>query len=220
MTVPDQIKIVNKKIKQNEAQYDLDRKAAETSALSSNKLDKYEYLTGEDLGLKASTVEQAKFEYSPLGKIFNKGLSEDDKKEGILKRLENIKDKNDELLKTINTTNKTSKNKINDQSKKLVYNSEHSFSKLKNISNIKKLSLDSMFNLMREYHKKIASLNNLVLRKENNKELKQEVLNNAGDIYNKLYYIYKNKYNKKINSLDTKNRTKLGYKKLSLTDNY
>ena len=77
-----------------------------------------------------------------------------------------------------------------------------------------------MFNLMREYHKKITSLNNLVPRKENNKELKQEVLNNAGDIYNKLYYIYKNKYYKKINSLDTKNRTKLGYKKLSLTDNY
>ena len=220
MTVTDQIKIVNKKNKQNEAQYDLDRKAAKTSALSSNKLDKYEYLTGEDLGLKASTVEQAKFEYSPLGKIFNKGLSEDDKKEGILKRLENIKDKNDELLKTINTTNKASKNKINNQSKKLVYNSEHSFSKLKNISNIKKLSLDSMFNLMIEYHKKITSLNNLVLRKENNKELKQEVLNNVGDIYNKLYYICKNKYNKRINSLDTKNRTKLDYKKLSLTDNY
>ena len=53
------------------------------SALSSNNLDKYEYLTGEDLGLKPSTVEQAKFEYSPLGKIFNKGLSEDDKKEGF-----------------------------------------------------------------------------------------------------------------------------------------
>ena len=32
------------------------------------------YLTGEDPGLKPSTVEQAKFEYSPLGKIFNKGL--------------------------------------------------------------------------------------------------------------------------------------------------
>ena len=50
-------------------------------------MDKYEYLTGEDLGLKPSTVEQAKFEYSPLGKIFNKGLSEDDKKEGLFKRL-------------------------------------------------------------------------------------------------------------------------------------
>ena len=46
---------------QNEAQYDLDRKAAEISALSSNYLHKYKYLTGEDLGLKPSTVEQAKF---------------------------------------------------------------------------------------------------------------------------------------------------------------
>ena len=57
------------------------------SALSCNNLDKYEYLTDEDLGLKPSTVEQAKFGYSPMGKIFNKGLSEDDdKKEGLFKR--------------------------------------------------------------------------------------------------------------------------------------
>ena len=48
-TVADQIKITGKKIKQNEAQYDLDRKAAKISALSSGNLDKYEYLTGEDL---------------------------------------------------------------------------------------------------------------------------------------------------------------------------
>ena len=64
----------------NEAQYDLDRKAAKISALSSNNLDKYGYLTGKDVGLKPSTVEQAKLEYSPLGKIFNEGLSKDDKK--------------------------------------------------------------------------------------------------------------------------------------------
>ena len=70
---------------QNEAQYDLDRKAAKISALSSNNLDKYEYLTGEDLGLKPNTIEQARFEYFPLGKIFNKGLSEDDKKKDCLK---------------------------------------------------------------------------------------------------------------------------------------
>ena len=50
-------------------------------------MDKYEYFTGEDLGSKPSTVEQAKFVYPPLGKIFNKGLSEDDKKEGLFKRL-------------------------------------------------------------------------------------------------------------------------------------
>ena len=86
---------------QNEAQYDLDRKAAKISALSSNNLDKYEYLTGEDLGLKPSSIEQAKFEYSPLGKIFNKGLDKDDKKEGLFKRLENIKDKNEEQLQAI-----------------------------------------------------------------------------------------------------------------------
>ena len=76
-------------------------KAAKIFALSSNNLDKYEYLTGEDLGLKPRIVEQARFEYSPLGKIFNKGLSEDDKKEGLFKRLENIKDKNEEQLQVI-----------------------------------------------------------------------------------------------------------------------
>ena len=92
MTITDQIKILNRKIMQNEAQYDLDRKAAKISALSSNNLDKYEYLTGEDLGLKPSTIEQSKFEYSPLGKMFNTGLDkkEKDKKEGLFKRLKNI----------------------------------------------------------------------------------------------------------------------------------
>ena len=90
MTITDQIKILDRKIMQNEAQYDLDRKAAKISALSSNNLDKYEYLTGEDLGLKPSTIEQTKFEYSPLGKIFNKGFNKDDQEEGLLKRLKNI----------------------------------------------------------------------------------------------------------------------------------
>ena len=86
---------------QNEAQYNLDRKAAKISALSSNNLDKYEYLTGEDLGLKSNTIEQVRFECSPLGKIFNKGLDKDDKKEGLFKRLDNIKDKNEEQLQVI-----------------------------------------------------------------------------------------------------------------------
>ena len=64
-------------------------------------MDKYKYLTGEDLGLKPSNIEQDRFEYSPLGKIVNKGLSEDDKKEGLLKRFKNIKDKNEEQLQII-----------------------------------------------------------------------------------------------------------------------
>ena len=90
----DQIKILDKKTKQNETQYDLDRKAAKISALPSKNLDKYEYLTGEDLHYKPSTVEQAKFDYPPLSKFFNKGLKEEDKKEGLLKRLKNIEGKN------------------------------------------------------------------------------------------------------------------------------
>ena len=93
MTVTDQIKILDRKIMQNEAQYDLDRKAAKVSALPSNNLEKYEYLTGEDLGLKPSTIEQTKFECAPLGKIFNKGLSKDDQKEGLFKRLKNVENK-------------------------------------------------------------------------------------------------------------------------------
>ena len=113
MTVTDQIRILNRKIIQNEAQYGLDREAAKISALPSNNLDKYEYLTGENLGLKPSTVDKTKFEYSPLGKIFNKDLSEDDKKEGLFKRLKNIEDKNEdqgkkqlEEIKNINASTK------------------------------------------------------------------------------------------------------------------
>ena len=100
MTVNDQIKILNRKIMQNEAHYNLDRKAAKISTLSSNNLDKHEYLTGEDLGLKPSTVEQAKFEYSPLVKIFNKGLDKGDQKEGLFKRLENIENAQKDLIRS------------------------------------------------------------------------------------------------------------------------
>ena len=101
MTVADQIKMLDRKIKQNKAQFDLDRKAAKISALSSEDLDKYEYLTGEDLDYKPSTVEKAKFEYSPLGRVFNSGLKKEDKKERLLKRLKNIEDKNQDQLKVI-----------------------------------------------------------------------------------------------------------------------
>ena len=155
MTVIDQIEILDRKIKQNKSQYDLERKAAEISAFSSKNLDKYELLTGEDLDLKPSTVAQAKFEYSPLGKVFNKGLSKDDNKEGILKRLENIKDKNDEIINIFSATNKASMKKTNNQNKNLIYNANQSFAKLKNIDDTKKLSLDSMFNVMKAHHKSL-----------------------------------------------------------------
>ena len=99
MTLTEQVKILDGNIKVNKAQYDLDREAAKTSALSSGELEKYEYLTGEDLGYKPGVVGKAKFEYPPIGKVFNKGLGESDKKEGPLKRLKNIEDKSGEQLK-------------------------------------------------------------------------------------------------------------------------
>ena len=99
MTRKEQSKILDDKIKANNAQYNLDRMNAEISAYSSGDLPKYEYLTKKDLGYKPDAFEQAKFEYSPLGKVFTDGLDKSDKKEGLLKRLKNIEDKsNNQLL--------------------------------------------------------------------------------------------------------------------------
>ena len=72
-------------------------------------------MTGEDLGYKPSVFKQAKFDYSPLGNIFTKGLDKDDQKEGLFKRLENIKYKNEELLNTFTATNKVSKSAKNER---------------------------------------------------------------------------------------------------------
>ena len=67
MTIEDQIK-------DEKLQYDINREAAKISTLSSGKLDKYEYLAGEEiLPLnQQQIIEQAKFTYSPLGKAFEK----------------------------------------------------------------------------------------------------------------------------------------------------
>ena len=93
MTKSDQIKIFNDKIKANNPQYDINRLNAEISAYSSGDLDKYELLTKQDLKYKPDALEQAKFAYSPLGKVFNDGLNKKDKikKVGILQRLRTLK---------------------------------------------------------------------------------------------------------------------------------
>ena len=99
MTRKEQNKILNDKIEANKRQYDLDRTNAEISADSSGDLSKYEYLTKKDLGYKPNAFEQAKFEYSQLGKVITDGLDKSDKKEGLLKRLKNIEDRiNNQLL--------------------------------------------------------------------------------------------------------------------------
>ena len=75
-------------------QYEIDRLNAEISACSSGDLDKYEVLTKQDLKYKPDALEQAKFTYSPLGKVFNDGLNKKNKtkKVEILQRLKNNED--------------------------------------------------------------------------------------------------------------------------------
>ena len=65
---------IENQIKDEKLQYDINREAAKISALSSGKIDKYEYLTGEEIlpSNQQQIIEQAKFTYSPLGRAFEK----------------------------------------------------------------------------------------------------------------------------------------------------
>ena len=72
MSISEKIKAINNKIKQNKAQYDLDRQTAKISALSSANVSKSEFLTGKDVlpekDLLGKAATMKRFEYSPLGK--------------------------------------------------------------------------------------------------------------------------------------------------------
>ena len=67
---------IEDRIKDEKLQYEINREAAKISALSSGKLDKYEYLTGEEIlpSNQQQIIQQAKFDYSPLGKAIEKQI--------------------------------------------------------------------------------------------------------------------------------------------------
>ena len=93
MTIEDQIK-------DEKQQYDINRKAAKISALSSGKIDKYEYLTDEEIlpSNQRQIIEQAKFTYSPLGKAFEKQTKTiEDQGEKQVVALESLNKSNKEL---------------------------------------------------------------------------------------------------------------------------
>ena len=138
MTLNDEAKILNDKIKANKSQYDLDRKAAKISALSSGELEIYEYLIGEGLGYKPDVIQKVKIDYSPLGIVFNKGLDESEKKEGLLKMLKNIEGKNEQQLEAIRDQGDRQLEKIKD------YNTEKK-------SNLKKTERSMCTELLRRY---------------------------------------------------------------------
>ena len=74
------IMIIDDKIIDEKIQYDIRREAVKISAVSSGKIDKHEYLTGEEIlpSYQSIILEQAKFTYSPLGKAFEKQIIEED----------------------------------------------------------------------------------------------------------------------------------------------
>ena len=88
MTIDDQIR-------DEKLQYDINREAAKISALSSNKFNKYEYLTGEEIlpSNQKYMIQQAKFTYSPLGKTFEKQIKTiEDQGEKQIDALKDLKD--------------------------------------------------------------------------------------------------------------------------------
>ena len=122
MKLTDELKILDDKIKANQAQYDLSREAAKISALSSkNLLDNYEYLTGENLRYKRNVFEKAKFKYFPLGMSLNKAFIKKDEVKSIAK----------------------GKSDFN-------YDSNHTFYKFyKGYDEFEEMSLDSKYNRMK-----------------------------------------------------------------------
>ena len=92
---------INDQIRDEKLQYDINREAAKISALSSGKIRKYEYLTGEDIlpSNQQQVIEQARFTYSPLGKASEKQIktNEDQGK----KQIKAIQDQDQGQVKTI-----------------------------------------------------------------------------------------------------------------------
>ena len=214
MTKFDQIKILDNKIKTNKAQYMLDRKNAEISAKSSGELDKYEYLTGENLGYKPDALTQAKFEYSPLGKTLTFGSTKKDKKEGLLKRLANINKANNlSNLRGINT-NIYPKNIDYYGLNKYKIDTRRFYKAYKKLE-----SLEEKFFMINEFYKKIENFKNdeNILSDDINK--KTRVLNDASNVYNNLLNRCKDQYFEKYKQYNEEWKKNYDYKNFNdLTD--
>ena len=107
---------INDQIRDEKLQYDINREAAKISALSSGKIHKYEYLTGEDIlpSNQQQIIEQAKFTYSPLGKAFKKQI----------KTIEDQGEKQVDALKNLEDLNKQPVNVNNNYEDKLLHSKE------------------------------------------------------------------------------------------------
>ena len=200
MTCKEQNKILNDKTDANNAQYNLHRMNAEISAYSSGDLPKYEYLTKKDLNFKPNAFEQAKFEYSPLSKVFIDGLDKSDIKEGLLKRLKNIEDKNNQLLalKDINRPAIKGRNDDDDDADDDDDDDDDDYKKIKAIEGKYKDEDNLDKNVDEEF--------NDMVRRSKNLEGKIYITGKNKSIYSN---VFKNNYKKIIDDyVDEKNKRK------------
>ena len=201
---------INDQIRDEKLQYDINREAAEISALSSGKIHKYEYLTGEDIlpSNQQQIIEQAKFTYSPLGKSFEKQIKtiEDQGKKQV-DALENLKLK-EETKPTEDKSNNQSKatiifneliNKRKDLMNKLYNSVDYKNLKFKYVGPTEDVSFyeykdtKELFNAIKNNqikfnevkNKQNEFLNKLNNIKIGNKTIKQkETINNLENFYN------------------------------------
>ena len=128
--------------------------------------------------LKPSTIEQAKFEYSPLGKGFNKGLDKDDQKEGLFKRLKNIEEKNEEQLKILSNANK-SRSYIKNESD-YNYDNNFVFDKFyRDFENFKYRSLESKYTDISKFYRVLKEFKNHKTNTDETQQRKNKVINNG-----------------------------------------
>ena len=189
MTLTDKLKILDDKIKANQAQYDLGREAAKISALSSKDLlEKYEYLTGEDLGHRPSVLEKTKFEYSPLGMSLSKSFKKD-----------NVK----------NIANRESD---------FNYESKYSFYRLyKEYNEFEEMSLDSKYNKMKKFTNLLTNFKNLKSKNPKTQLKKERIMKNVDKLYENYCNAYKNDYDAddELNDVEKK---EFDYKQFELFD--
>ena len=189
ITVTVQIKILDGKIKSNQAHYDLGREAGKISALSSKDiLEKYEYLTGEDLGQRPSALEKAKFEYSPLGMSFSKAFEKDKSKSGARSQSDFNYDKKHALYKFY-----------------------------KGYDEFEEMSLDSKYNRMKKFNKLLTSFQAAKTKNPKTQLKKVRLMENIEKLYKKYYDVYKNDYDANDESNEAKKKY-FDYTKFELVD--
>ena len=160
MKLTDEFEILDDKIKANPAQYDLSRESTKISALLSKNLDKYEYLTGEDLRYKPWPIEIKRAEYPPLAQIISKAIEKDN-----------------EVKKTVKYSND------------LHYDSVHNFNKY-NVSNFNEIvSFDSKFDTLKKFYKNLQKLKGVNSKSQETKQRKIKVLNKPSLLYDELVTI-------------------------------